>query len=444
MKTQTNLSSLLLISFALFFQMGCGSNITKMIDQLSLDPQYVNFSQVKLSEEQDSQNILRTVQTKLHDITKGQGAPNDGITLNNQQPTTLLELMIQLEAFAGVQFPPKLLRYLSDKGMDIEKPISVIRVLRKEEKKYRYEDSPLDYAIQCSAANIARWLLKTRWLLKKGADVSTVTCIDASALWKGTYTSVNDKVALLDALKKRGFNFNKNITPEGIKNLVIEENMSVDDKIQLLAVLKKYGVDFKQIHYYTYCACMNLLDPASYSIIDFLLPISEDLLDNQIADHVRLLAALVEHGCDFNAADKMGYQLLQNMVIYEKSGSYHTQFLEKILEGPKDVGIRGMLYDTLFIMDNFDDYYTDYLLWEYALQNGNIELAVLLIKEIKPEDVKTKFLIYANGEECRDFHHPLTQLDRIQEFETRFTSLSCADRQKIRQAFRYIGIQEGS
>lgn len=435
MKTQTNLSSLLLISFALFFQMGCGSNITKMIDGLSLDPQYV-----KLSEEKDpkklkeSQDILSTVQQKLHDITKGQGDPNEDITLNNQQPSTLLQLMIQLRAFVGVQPPNKLFKYLRNKGMDIEKPITIIKKVTYGH--YRNEFSPLDYAIRLSATNIARWLLET------GADISTVTCIDTSALWEVTYTSVDAKVALLDALKKRRFNFNKNITSEGIKNLVIEKSMSVDDKIQLLAVLKKYGVDFKKIHYSTCCDCMHWLFPASYSIIEFLLPTSEALLDNQIAGHVRLLAALVEHGCDFNAADKMGFQILQKMVIYGSSGSYHTQFLEKILEDPKYVSIRGMLYDTLFIMDNYDDDTPDCLLWEYALQDSNIELAVLLIKEIKPEDVKTKSLIDENGEEYRHCDEPLTQFDCIKASAGLLSRLSCADRQKIRQAFTYIGITD--
>ena len=516
MKTQTNLSSLLLISFALFFQMGCGSNITKMIDQLSLDPQYV-----KLTEEQDSQrlkesqNILSTVQKKLHDITKGQGDPNEDITLNNQQPSTLLELMIVLEGEAGVQFPNKLFKYLRAKGMDIEKSIT-------EEVTYdqyeRNDCSPLYYAIQWSAANIARWLLET------GADISTVTCIDTSDLWMGPYTSVDDKVALLDALAKRGFNFNKNITPDAIANLVncgamsvaakvklltalakhgsnfnnlpswpieplvvdkdisvddkihlldvlskhgfnfhnvtswpicelvIDKDISVDDKIHLLGVLHNYGVDLTKIHVSSQQdSSVTVLPPRSNFIINFLFSppsgYTGDISDDEITGKVRLLDALVQYGCSFNAADKMGYRILYNIInystyVFSTFTRYSIKCLEKILKDRKYSNLQTELYDTFFTTENYARGSNLDLPWEAAVAKGNIELAVLLIKAIKPEDVKTKFLIYANGEEYRHLDKPSTQFDCIRASGNLLSSLTCADREKIRQAFTYIEIQE--
>ena len=481
MKTQTNLSSLLLISFALFFQMGCGSNITKMIDQLSLDPQYVKLSKEKDPKKlKESQDTLSTVKEKLHDITKGQGDPNEDITLNNQQPSTLLELMIELEGEAGVQFPNKLFKYLRTKGMDIEKPITIT-----EEVIYGHYDrndcSPLYYAIQWSAANIARWLLET------GADVSTVTSIDTSDLWVGTYTSVDDKVALLDALAKHGFNFNnlaswpihplvvdkdisvaakvklltalakhgfnfKNVTSWPIYELVIHKDISVDDKIHLLNVLHNYGVDLRKIHVSSQQdSFVTVLPPHSTFIINFLFSPpyghTEDISDDEITGKVRLLDALVQHGCSFNAADKMGYIILSKIINYRTYASniftrYSIKCLKKILTDQKYCNLKTKLYETFFTTENYVGASNPYLPWEAAVANGNIELAVLLIKEIKSEDVKTKSLIDKNGKELEQAGMSLTQLDRIQTFETRFPSLSCADRQKIRQAFPYIGITD--
>ena len=442
MKTQTNLYSCLLVGFALFFQMGCGS-INKMIDELSLDPRCSKAQdEASLKVLKEQQDTLSTVKEKIHDIAQGQGDANQLITIGQDSPITLLGLMIELEGDAGVQFPPKLLRYLFDKGMDIEKAIIIITPLAGVDYQDQY--SPLNYAIKFSAANIAIWLLKNE------ADVSTVPCIDGSDLWKTTYTSVDDKVALLDTLAKRGFDFNKNITSQGIENLFTDENMSVADKIQLLAVLKQYRVDFKKIHSPPHSdsfRTVTMLPSASNEIIRFLLPLREISAD-EIAGRVRLLAALVKHGCDFNAADKMGCQILERIITFGRDRPYHTKFLEKILEIKE---LKNGLYEMFFSVSFNPNYSsTAYSAWETAIIKGNIELAVLLIKAMEGTHVKMRPLLDANGKTLlKEKDTPWTHLDRAKDcFNNRedywfgFYNIAPEQRQEIKAAFAHIGIKE--
>ena len=295
---------------------------------------------------------------------------------------------------AGVKFPDKIFAYLvNNKGMSIEE---VIRPYEACQEEY----SPLNYAIQWSAANIAIWLLENR------ADVSKVTCIDESLLWQESYTNVDDKVALLDELGNHGFDFNASITSKGIENLVECAAMSVDDKLKLLAVLKKHSVDFKKIHDSTY--------GISDSIIDFLLP-AKNLSDDQIYDRVRLLAALVEPRSDVNRIDQMGHQILGRIISLKQRGYNCITFFKKILEDPKDVDIRDMLYNTLFSMGDDGDGH-QYLPWEVPIHCGYIGLALLLIKKIKPEDAKVKPLLDIKHEIVYKDDEPMTQYDRAQDW----------------------------
>ena len=199
----------LLVGFSLFCQIGCGSRLSnQMIDQLGLDPERIQQTDSAPANPKEQQQLLKNCQEILRKILKGEQDVNAYIHRDNGLPMTVLGLMIELEGKAGVKIPSNLLPALANRGMDLQQ---VVQRMPDDADCCSAADkfSPLNHAITCSAMQTAIWLLE------RGADASKVSATDVGTLLQNKNIAVFgmskslEAVTLLQALVRRGFDFNK-------------------------------------------------------------------------------------------------------------------------------------------------------------------------------------------------------------------------------------------